>query len=308
MNIIEFLEENDIRIWYEGKNVSDGYIGIRCRFCEDSSNHMGIRVKDLKVTCWKCGQHSLADLVKEILECNDKQAYRIARSIERDEDIKPTAHIEYSDSESLKNILPTNTRDIFPRVHLQYLRSRGFNARKIIRKYNLKAVYHSGKYKYRIIIPCYMEGRLVSFTSRDITDSQDPKYLAASKRETNFPPDRCVYNLDSVPQGGNAMLLEGPFDVFRMGDGAFCFFGIQCTGMRILEVKKKKINKLYIFYDAETRAQRQARHVARALAPVVRHVEIVNIRNSLLREKKADPGSLSNEQAMRIKRWLELGR
>ena len=305
MNIIEFLEENNIKIWYDGKNISDGYIGIKCLFCNDSSNHLGIRVKDLKISCWKCGKHSLVDLVKEVLQIDFKAALNIARSIERDDLIRPIITDKKSgDISNARTILPFNSRDIFPRIHIQYLRSRGFNARKIIRQYNLKACYRSGKYRYRIIIPCYMHGKLVSFTARDITDQQKPKYLAASKAETNFPPGQCIYNFDTVERGGKAILVEGPFDVFRMGHGSICFFGVRLTGQRMIEIANKDLDKLYIFFDTEPQAQKYARSLAVTLAPLVKNVEILQITNPAFVRRKLDPGELSFEHAARIKNWL----
>jgi hypothetical protein len=305
VNLIEFFEEYDVRYWLGGKNVSSGYVGIRCRFCDDDSNHLGIRIKDLQCSCWKCGGHSFPRLVQIIVGCPLREAKLITRNIEHDEDIKPQRFESYSKK---KNILPENARDLFPRVHLEYLRSRGFSPKQIIRKYSLKAVYRSGKYKFRIIIPAFERRKMIAFTSRDVTNEQDPKYLAASAGECKVNPSEVIYNIDTVERGRDAILVEGPFDVFKMGDGAICFFGVQLTGQRLLKLRSKEIRRLFVFYDADKPGRKQARRIARIAAPCVRSVEILKIQDAIVRDSKTDPGSLSLDQCRRIKSYLDFNK
>src|SRR3990167_10574082 len=52
--IIKILTEHDIPYWERGKNVSIGFIGIKCPMCNDHSNHCGINTSNMLFSCWLC--------------------------------------------------------------------------------------------------------------------------------------------------------------------------------------------------------------------------------------------------------------
>ena len=65
-DIIKYLQSRHINYTEEGKNVSEGWIGIRCVFpgCEDMSNHLGIHLESKVISCWVCGRRgSLLNLI-----------------------------------------------------------------------------------------------------------------------------------------------------------------------------------------------------------------------------------------------------
>ena len=84
MNIIEYLQDEvGIKVSIDGKNVSTGWIGVQCPFCNDETNHLGIRINDLRCSCWKCGNHSFISYITELIDCSHskaKQLYKIHRS------------------------------------------------------------------------------------------------------------------------------------------------------------------------------------------------------------------------------------
>ncbi len=297
MSLLEFFEDCGVEVYTTGKNVTAGWCNINCPFCDDPSNHLGIRYKDLRVSCWKCGGHSIEDLIIEVAECSYQEAKRLrstlgAGQVDLSSNVEKTASSVFT---TKKTLLPPESSIHFPRLHNQYLKSRGFKYRTLIKKYKLQAVHTIGRYKFRIIIPIYMNNKLVSFTSRDVTDEQEPKYLHARPEEVALKAKETIYNYDSLQKGADAFALEGPVDVWKMGDGSIALLGVRHTETQLKLLMRKEIRTLFIFFDREPQAQRIARRLGRLAAPLVRSVEIVTL------QEKEDPGELTFSEVETIK-------
>lgn len=302
MDIIELLEDEGIQYWTSGKNVAKGHVNVQCPYCDDASNHLGINFRNLKVRCWRCGPHNITRLLTDLFNYDYHRAKQVVQSLGADG--MPPLNVETSSvpprGGNSTVLLPQESTTHFPKIHLEYLRSRGFPPRRTIRKHKLRAVYNLGNYKFRIVIPVYMNRRLVSFTARDITGYQEPPYKMASEYESIVARTHLVYNIDSVPTGGDAMLVEGPMDVMKLGDGAVCFFGIKHNIGQILEIKRKQIRNLFIIFDNDAAGRNAAKLLAPILAPIIkRRLEVVTL------HKIPDPGAMPVEDAMSLK--LDLG-
>ena len=263
MNLKQFLEDNNIRFWESGKNVSKNHINIRCRFCGDSSNHFGINIYNLKCNCWKCGSHSFVDLIQILLNCKKKHAISIAKSIRKKNYYKTKP--QYKWDRKLK--FPKEATKKFPCLHLNYLKSRGLNPEKIIKQYNLYSCYLEGNYKYRIIIPIIENYKTVSFTSRDVSDESDIKYKTASPEESLIDPSQLLFNIDNASNSQDIAIMEGPFDVFRFGDGGVSLLGVKLTDGRLRRFKDLFIRKLYICLDNDKTGIEAARKIKYRLQP-----------------------------------------
>jgi DNA primase len=280
MDLLEFLDDIAIRYSTGGKNVAPGWIGLRCPFCDDESNHLGVRVNDLKCTCWKCGGHSLVNVITEIADISKKEARRVAKSLTGDE--THVLALQDYDLQAYKRYatkLPPEAIKVFPTKHKQYLRGRGFHANRIIRKYNLLACQNVGNFKFRIVIPIYVKRSLVSFTSRAVYDGMEPKYKNAPLKDCIMSAKESIYNIDTVQKGSDCLVCEGPVDVWRFGDGAVAIIGIQFTQYQLSLLKQKEIRNLYIMLDSERYAQRvKAEQIARLMSPWVSHFELLEAR------------------------------
>ena len=298
MDITDIFDEYDVEYWTSGKNVSRGWINIQCVYCADDSNHLGIRLRDFRVHCWKCGGHNIIQLLMNVAGCTFSKAKEIRLSLGADVPAPPLN--DKPSSEYVTRVrLPLGSTNHFPNPHIKYLRKRGFyKPRKTIRKYKLQAMYTTGKWKFRIIIPIYFEGQLVSYTSRDITDRQDPPYLHAPLTKSRMNPKEVIYNYDTLVSGGDAILVEGPIDVWKLGDGAISFLGVENTLQQIVLLKDIKIRNLFILYDNDRPGKRAASRTARDCAPLVKSVEIVNLL------EQHDPGELTLEEGESVKRML----
>jgi DNA primase len=297
MDIVELLEENNVRIWTRGNNVSKGWIGLNCPFCDDATNHLGIKLSDYRCRCWKCGKKSLKAVLQNVLDIPSQEARDYIKNLDPanlnkllKEEVDPTIQKMIDGEIAIK--LPEEATSHFPYLHRQYLKKRNFDVLPTIRKYQLKAVNVHGPYKFRIIIPIIKNKRIVSFTSRDVTDKSKLRYKAAPKNL--YPnPKHYVYNLDSLPHGStSAILVEGPTDVWRLGAGSISFLGVSHHEKQIAEIIKKRIKKLHILFDNDEAGKRAGGLLSKAIG-------IYGIKINLVRlMDKEDPGSLSKEDAL----------
>ena len=303
MNLKDLLDEYSIEYWTDGKNVSKGWTNVQCPYCDDESNHCGIRNSDLKVNCWKCGRHNILNLVVTITGIPYSEAKNLKLYLSRAGDgINPPSHDDPKAVLANYVCLPPESTMHFPKSHRRYLKERGFSSTRIIRKYKLRAVHTIGEYKFRIIIPIYMDNKLVSFTSRDITDQQEPKYLHSRIKQSIIDPKNAIYNYDSVTPGTDAFLMEGPIDTWKMGDGALGSFGVQLTDRQLIYLKRKKIRKMFLFLDGDKEGRKAAKRLSFVLAPLVQVLEILTI------DKDQDPGNLSIAEAESLKHELGFNR
>ncbi|KYK24184.1 hypothetical protein AYK24_06650 [Thermoplasmatales archaeon SG8-52-4] len=298
MDIIQLLDNEGIPYWTSGKNVSKGWVNIQCPFCSDRSNHLGIRKRDLRVHCWQCKGHSLRELIVELVGNThaDKTLRALRPSSSEDGVSHNSPPSDVAASPRRRVWLPREATKYFPEIHKNYLKNRGFNPRTVIRKYQLRACYKIGKYKFRIIIPIFLSGKLVCFTSRGIIEGMDgTKYMDASPEECLITTNNLVYNYDNLQEGSDAIHVEGPIDVWKLGDGAISFMGLNYSMNQIKLIMKKKIHKYFILLDPDTAGNRAIRRLAREVAPLVGEVHIVKLKIA------EDPGALTITQGEQLK-------
>ncbi len=295
MDLIEWFEDNDLEYWSSGKNVSVGWVNIQCVFCDDLSNHLGIRLSDYRVHCWKCGGNTMANVIMAVTSCNYGEARRVLKSLAVGVDLPK---IEKTLSVISKVRLPQEFTKKLPRLHRQYLRSRGFLPKKILRKYKLMACHTIGKYKFRLVIPIIMNRKVVSFTTRAVVDDMTPKYLHAKQSESIIDPAHAIYNYDNLEKNHDAFLVEGPLDVWKLGNGAVSIFGVEHTIEQLKHLSRKRIRNLYVLFDADAAGTKSAKKLAPIMAPICRSVEILTLEN------RSDPGELSTQEVTEIKTAL----
>jgi len=290
---IAYFEDRNIDYYTEGKNVSRGWVNISCPFCDDPSWHCGVNLKSNLFHCWICDEKgSVIKLIQRIEDCSWAEAKRIFR--------------EFCDEFKIQNELPEHprlkTRKIitFPIVNLQgvhrvFLTQRGFLPNHIIKKYKIKASTGIGKYRYRIIIPIFFNGKMVSFTARAIFDHQTPKYLNCPNNLSLVDVHDIFYNVDSLKNKRKCVIVEGVTDVWRIGEGAIAMLGKNISEKQIFLLKEKKIEEILLLFDKD--AEEKAESYAKQLASLF----LVNI--GIL--DKGDPGELDDESVSKIKNWLE---
>jgi len=289
-NAIKFCIDYNIPYRTEGKNCAPGWTQVRCPFCigGDQGFHGGINTgtDEGYTNCWKCGYHSLVDTIRELVYTNYSETVEIIRvySNKNQEKIKrPKTKVE-----TLK--FPVGTTDL-QESHKKYLRKRNFNPDKLERIFGLKGTGHLGDYKFRIIAPIYLENNLISYQGRDITGKALLRYKACSKENEVIYHKHSLYGIDLITNGC-ALIVEGVTDVWRLGTGAICPFGIEYTKEQVLLIARK-CKTVFILFDNEEGAQEKAQKLAWELS-------CLGVSAFVVTGISTDPGALSEKEAESI--------
>ena len=297
-NIEKYFEDRSIDFHLEGeKNVTKGWVNIQCPFpgCSDPSWHLGINLDSLLINCYVCGtKGSVERVIQEIERCSFNQAQKIIKEYSSEEEIRIRKPLFRSEKEVEQCILPDIDKT-FHRKHYEYLKSRNFNADYIIKKYNLMSVYNIGRYKFRIIIPYYYHSKLICFNTRDITDKASLRYQFCDIENSVIEVKHTFYNIDSVTDA--CIIVEGPSDVWRIGDGCIAVSGKHFTQEQLLMLREKEIKKALVLYDADDIEERIGEKLANNLTGIIPWVEQVEL-------DSGDPGDLSLDEVKKIRRII----
>jgi hypothetical protein len=281
---MKFLEDYSIPNWDEGKNVSPGWRNIQCPFCSDHSNHGGFNPEGTYI-CWRCSYHPLEDVISEILQVSYYEAIQIKKEYTtntRTEIIKKMG-IKHASSLSL----PGECTDL-QKQHRDYLIKRKYDPDKLESKFKLRGTLHYGNYKFRIIAPIYLDGKLVSYQGRDITGKQSLRYKACKMTEEVIHYKHILYNADTVKDRG--VIVEGITDVWRLGDGAMATMGTGWTKEQALFIAKKGVKKVFILFDPGSFSTERANKLAWELS-------FLKVNSAVIYREGSDPGDMPQDEA-----------
>ena len=303
---IPYFESKGIDYHLPGeKNVTRGWVNIQCPFpgCGDPSWHLGINLESELFNCYICGTKGhFVKLIVQIEGCSYSRAESLLNTLSKGSNqgldgFKPLTL--YKDIR--KGVLPLESTDLFPDLHLEYLLSRGFDPNFLIPKYKLKATTNTGKFKFRIIIPYFLGSKIVSFTGRDVTGQSFLKYKDCPPEASIIPVKDTVYNIDSVKD--RVLVVEGPLDVWRIGDGAVATSTFNFNNRQLLLLKnlaRNGVNTCFVMYDPEERANPKAQKFIKAMSTCFNHTEVLTLEGS------SDPGEMPEGEVRHLRKELGL--
>jgi len=302
-DIVAYLEDRGHDVHYPGeKNVSQGWVNITCPYawCDDPSWHMGINLETKFYSCYKCGEKGFVTTLMQELEGGCSLA-EVNGIIDEFQDVTfPELKKEVLRPRHSTLHLPKGSSKDFPSIHYNYLKGRRFDPDFLIERYDLYAIHNLGEYgfKFRIVIPIYLEGKMVSYTALDVTGkkAEEDKYRNCPNENTVIPTRQCLYNLDSVED--KVLIVEGPADVWRWGQGAVGMFGVKYTLDQVgLLLTRKKVKKAFVMFDTGEEELRQAYKLAGTLNSLIPHVEVLEL-------PSGDPDDLSDEEVRELRKDL----
>lgn len=283
----QYLSDTGVPFWTEGVNTSSGWTSVQCRMpgCGDRSNHGAFSPDGRAYTCFKCGtKRSFIDLISLYSEASYSTAKAIAAKY-----TSKLGIIEIPEIEGVQNIVwpPKGCEASLPEIHREYLKKRLYDPDSIQELYQIASMYQTGKFKYRILIPVFMGGRVVTYIGRDVTDQQLLRYKNLPISESVVPAKDCVYGIDNI--GSKGIITEGIFDTWRFRFNAVAILGLVYT-QRQIRLLTSKLKEAYICFDNEPQAQEKARDLAFELSMAGVNTEIVTI-------DQEDPGEMSQREA-----------
>lgn len=294
-DFMEFANAYDIPIRRNTKNVGSGWIGVEeCPFCGIDRYHFAVNLQSKGYSCWGClKKGSALTLVSSLLNVPKYEAMQIIQkftNIDLEFNIRETGD---------KVILPSDIQELGA-AGRDYLAKRNFRPYELERLYKLQqtgmASYlnHAGQesdFRWRILIPIYMNRRLVSYTARDYTGQRDPRYRHPFLEACIIPPSSCIYNIDTV-KNKRAIIVEGPSDVWRMGSETISLQGIKYTKEQIRYLAEMELDFVAVMYDAGK--EEEAHSLANEIAPFSKTTKVISL-------DEGDPGDLSPSEAVKIK-------
>ena len=293
---------NDLKI---PQRRTKGWSSICCPFCRnpiDTHFNGGFCDESLAYNCWRCGKHYWLEALSLVLNVSPFEARKVIQPYSLfQSNAKQNKTIEYKE----KLMLPGSQE--LTQGEFNYLAKRGYNIPYLQKKYGIHGGGIVGDWSYRIIIPVFLEGKLVSWTGRSILDRKTidelkiPRYKNLSVEESLINPKEILFNCDNSRKD-SVILVEGPFDVLKMGDDCVCSLGTSVTASQKLFLLKR-YKKVFVAFDNEVAAQIKAKKLATDLNVLGLDIEVVNICSDY---HKNDPGELTHREVIEIKKELGL--
>ena len=298
MNFIKLFEDYHVPAVPDKRGP---WVNIDCPYCDEKGHYnMGFNCAGDYYHCWKTlHAFPIKKVLSDVLNVPMNSLNEILSGYEGGANLS-TRFIKKSKANKIE--LPTDT---FTPAERKYLKARGFSPKKKKKKYGLVGGGISGRWKFRIIIPIYYNGQLMSWTGRSILPKDVieelgiPRYKNLSIEQSVINSKEIFFNLDNC-NGKEVILVEGPMDVLKMGDQTVCSLGTSVTREQELFLTNR-FEKVYIAFDNEPAAQEKAKHLGMNLSSAGMKVEVVNICEDF---NKNDPGELNEEEVRQIKKEL----
>lgn len=294
-----FLDDHGIP-WTEKDSGRDGWLNTNCPFCleGDTKFKLGIHPEG-RTNCWRCGPHSVEDLVIQLLSVGFRRAkeilapYQRASFLVRRDPDRPVVERLDLPGEPLR------------RRHQDYLEDRGFDPFWAEDEYG---VLGTGKdfrwndlyFGNRIILPIKdRTGRVISFQGRDITWESDIRYKGCPIDLSVVHYKQTFYGMEHT-RSDLIVVVEGIFDQWRLGRGSVASFGTSLTEAQVTALAEWPV--VIFAFDSEEEAQAKAKKYATQVASFGRMVEVVDLELT----NDEDMADLTDRQAADIRRGLGL--
>jgi len=278
------------------------WLEVRCPFCGDKHTKGAINLKSNAFTCWKCGNHKTTEFISAVCGVPDtfKDTVRILQPYYTELSVLPTrqpldeeprdVRVKLNDTRMLS--LPGKS-PLSPAMRA-YLRGRGFKAKYMEKKYGLKDGGFAGEWAYRLMIPVYQNGKLVTWQGRHIGDNKIRYKAASNKEAVNIK--ETLYNIDNCHLK-KVIAVEGVFDCWRIGDDCVAMFGISLKDSQI-KLLAEKFDEVYLLFDPEVEAQERARTCARKLVNLGIKAHVLCMTDT----DSEDPAELSPTEVVQLKK------
>lgn len=287
MKFEELLTAHRVPYQTEGRYCRDGWVQFQCPWCRGGTDpnkpYMGYNSYGGYVNCWSCGRHPLGDTIIRLTGLGWREVKDLLGRVDRRRVGEPKF--------TGKLVLPGGLGPLQP-AHRRYLAGRGFtDIDKLEQMWGLQGIGIAARLRWRIFIPVHVAGRVVSWTTRVISDaSHNERYRSAGEQEEAMPHRTLLYGADYARHA--IIIVEGPLDVWRIGPGAVCTCGTGYSPAQVAAMARYAVRG--VCFDNEPAAQRRARQLADTLS--VYDGETFNI---TLDSK--DPGSATPHELARLR-------
>ncbi|AYP68619.1 DNA primase [Exiguobacterium phage vB_EalM-132] len=260
-------------------------ISYKCPMCNDRKERLFVSMSRQVFKCHHCEEAgTTVSLIASIQNLSWSSALELYRSFEGYEKPLPE-NIEHeiitrlshrSDIEVVMqkyvHPLPEEYIPIYEATGkkglraIKYIQSRGISIDQAI-KQNI-GYCAEGKYRNRIIMPDYEDGKLMYWQSRTwLRQPTDPEKKRRYRKVLNpsltkeqieqgiIAVDKAeiVGNIDSISDVGIGILVEGKFDQYTLGDMGACLHGKHMSDAQFIKLvkRKKEIETIVVCMDGD---------------------------------------------------------
>jgi hypothetical protein len=289
MDIIRLFRDYGVDHKTHGhKHCRPGWVNTECPFCEGNKGyHLGWNLNDEYFYCWRCDWHSPVKTISELISLPEYEVKRLLPQYDANLTV-----IRQKEFQKQEFQLPSGLMRL-QENHKKYLVKRGFDPAELSVKWKIQGTGPISKlgnvsYKHRLFIPFFWNGKMVSFDTRDITGKAQNKYQACPKEYEFIEHKKILYGNQEAWDADLGICVEGPTDVWRMGELSFAVSGISYTNSQVRHIATI-FKRVVVLFDDDPQAQVQAKKLVAELK--FRGVDAFNY------VIKGDPGSLTNEEA-----------
>lgn len=269
-------------------------MNTECPFCSGNPGlHLSWNIEDEFFLCWRCGSHPPVKTLSALLNVSTKEVYNIIKNYG-----VVRSYVKKQTKGKLEFVLPSGITDLKER-HRKYLKGREFSPDRLEKLWNIQGtgplsfLNDNGKeidYRFRIFIPIYWNGEVVSFDTRDITGLSEAKYKACPVNREIKERKKILYgNQEAWDTTG--IIVEGPTDVWRLGESAAATCGISYTQEQVREIARI-FKKVAVVFDDDPQAVKQAIKLVKELQ--FRNVDAYHVKI------KGDPGGMGSHKANKL--------
>jgi len=231
-----------------------GWIQIDCPDCNPNAGkfYLGISLISGASNCWKCGRKDTG----RILSVVTGQPVQLIRSA-----LNTAIPTTKEKKKQGKLVIPKGVGDLLPGHH-DYLENRGFDADEIVRLWGVRGIGQAAHLKWRLFIPVYYHGIIVSWTTRSINPNNPMRYVSAPPEHEATPIKNVLYGSDYAQH--RIIVHEGPIDVWATGPGAVATCGTSYTTAQVKAILRNPVR--VVCFDSSSEAQGRARELTRTLS------------------------------------------
>jgi len=229
--------------------------------CGDDTGHLYISTEHGAWICFHCDESgSLSQLFRELLDMGRFDAYMLAGRIigERrkgGEVVRPPAEITQVEVELPKEFIPSSGVDD---MAARYLQSRGLRP-SLAPHYGIGYCLH-GLYAYRLIIPVWTDGRLITFIARAMFPTMEKKVLMPEHSKAS----QALFNLSTVTPP-LCIVVEGVLDALRLRENAVATLSTVLSDHQVNLLRTHGFRGIILMRDGDEAGRAAARRDADTL-------------------------------------------
>jgi hypothetical protein len=289
MNLKEVL--NELGILFKGFGEhhhcsSPDWKITDCPYCSPDSGRyrLGFNTRFNYASCWVCGHRNLYETLA-LLSGKEAGLSALLKGLskERREKIKHTGKLQ----------LPTGLGNLLP-AHLRYLASRRIDSEALTGQWGVQGLGIAPALSWRLFIPITHQGEMVSWTTRAVGDNP-VRYVNAREDQESMSMKHTLMGLDKCKHC--ILIVEGPMDVFRIGEGACATMGVQITREQMTLIAARPVRVVCL--DNDEAGRKRATRLCRDLEGLEGQTHLVQLDSK-------DPAEASDKEINSIrKHFLE---